>query len=110
MKKTIEDKFIILKLFQFIGGIICVIAGIILVVLDVNNPASFDLGITGFKVGISAISGVAVILAGVVLFFRSGGGIKTKKKVVKGKDTTTNEMEFSVDAYEDYNQFNKIQK
>ena len=103
MKKNLQDRIFSFKLFQFIGGIISVIVGTILVALDVNDPARITIGTSGLEIGISAISGVAVIIAGIFLFFRSGGGIKANSQIEKRRGKITkNRIEFTIDASRDY--------
>lgn len=103
MKKNLQERVFTLKLFQFIGGMVSVIVGTILVALDVNDPARITIGTSGLEIGISAISGVAVIIAGIFLFFRSGGGVKAKSQMERKRGKVTrNRIEFTVDASRDY--------
>jgi len=102
MNKDLQNKFFRLKQYQFIGGIISVLTGALLVIFDVNDAARFNLGASGIKLGVSAVSGVAVIIAGIFLFFRSGGGIKAKAEAQRKNGLKKDKFEMTVDAYIDY--------
>ena len=99
MKTIIEDRILVLKLFQFVGGIIAIIVGAVLLNSDTHNIATITLGAYGVTLEVSAISGVAVIIAGIFLLFRSGGGVKVENEKEGPFSQSKEKIKLTVDSY-----------
>jgi hypothetical protein len=76
-----EPTYLVLKRNQFIGGVLCLAAGLLLVLLGRSDPTKVQLGLANLKLSIISSVGAVVMVFSCLTLWRSGGGVRISKKM-----------------------------